>query len=459
MLVVTASLFVFGCVLFFQYTPNAFRWPLRVLWLAAIGWLVVTAVRAVRKVRFTGRNIAFIAVLGCFYYVVLTFVCHVFIKLMSQRDDRLTGRGMSTLAQDCRLGIQAVVDDSRFAKFDREIGWVPRPNYVFHDYTVNSQGIRSRHEYATAPADAIKRILCMGDSFTFGVAVKDDESYPAQAEKMKPGTEWINFGIPGGCLVQSYKRYMRQARDFGGKHVVIGFMTNDAQRTVNVFRPFVNADSGFPLTKPFAKYENGKFTIEPNPYSSTEDLRRLLADDRTELKKLVELDYLKWSRQGSNSMWPIGRTLCYVWDALRVDKSTDVLLDRRLPLSKAVKSMIPVDPYGRAIWEPAGNGFRAICAMFKQYRDQIIADGRNPLLVIIPGPNDVSDYRKQYERQYGSLIDFFRANEWEFIDFLDPLVSKHKDNLSTEAIFVDNHYQPQVNKELAEEIIKALKLP
>ena len=42
--------------------------------------------------------------------MVLSLTCHVFIKEMSQRDDRLTTRGMTSLAPDCKSGIQAVLD-------------------------------------------------------------------------------------------------------------------------------------------------------------------------------------------------------------------------------------------------------------------------------------------------------------------------------------------------------------
>ncbi|MBX7207668.1 MAG: hypothetical protein K1X78_05135 [Verrucomicrobiaceae bacterium] len=455
-LVVAVSMFVLGCILFFQYTPNALRWPLRVLWLAAVGWLVIAAVRAVRATRFTGRKTAFILVLGGFYYLVLSLVCHVFIKLMSQRDDRLTTRGMSKLDAECRRGIQAAIDDNQFNKFSAEVGWVPRPGYTTPSYTVNAQGLRGTREYPRQPAAPDRRILCMGDSFTFGIAVKDDGTYPAQAEQLLPGTEWLNFGIPGGCLVQAYQRYMHEARDYGGKRVVVGFMTNDAQRTVNIFRPFVNADSGCPLTKPFAKYDNGKFTIEPNPYHSLDDFKRLLADDRLELVKLQKLDYLTWSRQGGGPAGPISRTLLYVWDALRVDRSTDLLFDARLPLSSAVKSIIPPDPYGRDIWSPSSPGFKAICMMFDRFHEQIVADGREPLFVIIPGPMDVSDFTRQNPRQYLSLAAHFKSKGYAFVDFLDPLVSKHKADLSEDALFVRNHYQPPVNKELAAEIIKAM---
>lgn len=454
--VVAAVLYVVGLLLFFQSTPNGVRWPLRLLWVAAIVWLVVLTVRAVRATQFTRRKSAFILVLGGFYYVVLSLICHVFIKLMSQRDDRLTTHGMTTLAPDCRKGIQAVVDDDKFNNFNREVGWVMRPGYKTPEYTINAQGLRGTKEYSKTSTMPDSRVLCLGDSFTFGTAVKDDETYPEQAAKLSAGTEWLNFGCPGTCLTQSYQRYMHDARDYAAKHVVIGFMTNDAQRTVNCFRPFVNADSGCPLTKPFAKYEGGKFSIEPNPYSDIADYKRLLSDDRSELAKLMKADYLTWSRQGTGARGPITRTLLYVWDSMRLDRNVDMLFDRRLPLSGYIKSLIPPDPYGRDIWNPASPGFKAICAMFDRYHEQVVADGRVPLLVIIPGPTDVEDYTKEYPRQYASLVEHFKSKNYAFVDFLDPLVAKHKADLSEKALFVRNHYQPPVNKELAGEIIKAM---
>ena len=456
--VVTALLFVLGLVFFFQYTPNGLRWPLRVLWLASIIWLVVVTVRTVRTTRFTRRKIAFILIIGGFYYVVLLLICHVFIKEMSQRDDRLTTRGMTSLAPDCKSGIQAMLDDNQFNKFSAAMGWVPKPGRRRPGYNVSAQSVRGRRVYPQQPVNPEQRILCMGDSYTFGVAARDDETYPAQAEKLKPGTEWINFGIPGGCLVQSYQRYMHEARHYGGRRVVIGFMTNDAQRTVNVFRPFLIADSGAPLTKPFAKYVEGKFSIEPNPCTSTADLVRLLGHESDELKKLLQLDYLTWGGRGGKS-GPISRTAGYVWEVMRLENNVDTLLDHRLPLGQFVTSILPLDPYGRDIWNPASPGFKAICAMFDRFHAQVVSDGREPLFVIIPGPLDVDDYRRDLPRQYAALVDHLEAKNFAFLDFLDPLVSKHRSDLSEDALFVRLHYRGHINKELAEAIIKALELP
>ncbi len=57
-----------------------------------------------------------------------------------------------------------------------------------------------------------------------------------------------------------------------------------------------------PLTKPFAKWSDGKLTIEPNPFQDISDYQKLLADEAPALARLRELDYITWSdQQGSTN--------------------------------------------------------------------------------------------------------------------------------------------------------------
>lgn len=458
---VIAAVSFIGCVLVsFAQMPAALRWPVRIAWLAVAGWLLVALIRFVITTRFTARKVLFLGIVGGFYYLVLTLVCHVFINLMSQRDDRLTTRGDKKLSAECLAGIKAALDDNKFTKYSAEMGWVPRPGWGGSGYHVTGQGLRGKKEYSLQPVNPEQRILCMGDSFTFGISVATEDTYTAHAEALRPGTEWLNFGIPGGCLVQSYKRYMHDARAFGGKRVVVGFMTNDAQRTVNAFRPFLNADSGCPLPKPFASMASGRFTIEPNPVGELSGLKPLLNDDndRSELDRLLKLDYLTWSGIGT-SQGPIGRTLAYAWDRLGLGGNVEALFDGRLKIASFVRAKLAKDPYGPQFWNGESPGLKAVCLMFEKFHEQIIADGREPLFVIIPGPLDVDDYAKKRPRQYSSLTAYLTARKLPFIDFLDPLVEKHQSDLSEDAIFHRNHYKGPVNRELAEAIIRALKLP
>lgn len=440
--------------------PNSLRWPARMIWLTITLGLSWWFVQVLRHTDFTRKKLLFIAVLGLLYWLLLTLVCQGFIKIVSGRDDRLSPRGMTTLPAPCREGIEALIAGDKFPLFDRDIGWVPRPGYTQPNglYGINSQGVRGKgREYAIPVPDVAKRVLCVGDSFTFGVAVKDEDCYPAQAEKLQPGTEWINLGIPGGCLAQACQRYVRDAPVFGGRRVVIGFMSNDAQRTVNAFRPLLNIDSGCPFTKPFAKLTNGTLSIEMNPFTSIDDYRHLLANETAGLARLTQLDYLTWSAQGRRlSAGPISRTLLYGWETCGLDRGFHAMLDSRIPGATWFKSLIPSDPYGRSIWDKDSPGFKTIVALFAYFHQKVVADGRTPLFVLMPGPSDVQDLRHRFPCQYASLATELSERKLPFIDFLPVIARRHKHELTTDALFTGNHYRPEMNKELASEIIKAL---
>ena len=68
-------------------------------------------------------------------------------------------------------------------------------------YTINSLGLRGPEPRAEEPG--LRRVLTLGDSFTFGWAVDDDEAYPRILETLlnadvgAPPVEVINAGTPG----------------------------------------------------------------------------------------------------------------------------------------------------------------------------------------------------------------------------------------------------------------------
>ena len=455
--VLTAAVVWLGILFGFRSLPSALRWPCRILWIAIFVWLVFLLVRTLMRTRFTWKKVVFITIIGLIQYVALALLCQVFIVVMSAKDDRITTRGISALTQEMRKDLQHILTGVSINEFDPVLGWRLKSGTVHGNYTVNAQGFRSTREHPVTPADPAKRIVCIGDSFTFGTAVPNDQTYPAHAEKLMPGTEWLNFGVPGTCLTQSYLHYKNKVRQFAGKYVIIGFMSNDAMRTVNCYRPFVNVDSAAPLTKPFVRLrDDNTLAFEPNPYQSTDDYHRLLTNDREELAKLLQLDYLTWSRQ-KQTMNPVLRTLNYIIDTQQLDRNIDAMFDGRLPLGRAIQRFLPQDPYGRAIYSPKTDGFKAITALFDRYHNDVVADGRVPLIVLFPGPLDVMDYRQGEACQYAPLADYLRAKHYAVLDFLPPLLERHRKDLSTESLFVSSHYQGHINAEVATEVVKALK--
>lgn len=479
--VAAASLFLLGVLASFHHAPGGLRWPLRVASAAALVWLLLVTVRAILGARFTARKFLFTLVLGGFFYLALWLMCHVFLRLMAARDDRAAVHDVTSLSDIHRKGITAMLEGASSEMYDRETGWQPRPGR-WPDGTINSQGVRSLREYAIPPPDPEKRVLCLGDSFTIGDVVGDTETYPHHAEQLLPGTEWVNLGISGACMTQALMQYRKNGKRFGGKHVVIGFMTDDAKRSVNCFRPFLTDYN--PFTKPFAKFSGGRFSLEPNPYQAVTDYQKLLSNEAAELARLHTLDYLTWSNQEA-AHDPVWRTAQYVAEAIHLEENLDELLAReRQPappkpkkISQPKYSVDPygrvtwsekdkrwtqkdrgVDPYGRALWNPGSPGFMAVARLFDLFHAEIMADGRTPLIVIIPGPFDVENHLRGYPRIYAAIADHFREKGYDCLDFLDTLVAHHKNDLSVESLYLAAHFRGHVNKELAEAIIQELHL-
>lgn len=70
-------------------------------------------------------------------------------------------------------------------------------------------------------------VLCLGDSFTFGVGVNDDETYPAELEKLlRNKFQVLNGGVTGYNLSQNLARLM-VLQDLRPRVVVLAVFAND----------------------------------------------------------------------------------------------------------------------------------------------------------------------------------------------------------------------------------------
>jgi hypothetical protein len=153
----------------------------------------------------------------------------------------------------------------------------------------------------------------------------------------------------------------------------------------------------------------------------------------------------------------VSHVLSYLYHTRKLGANVDALFDNRVRVSAMINLFLERDPYGDDIWNRKSPGFQTVCALTDKFIEEIKADGRTPLFVIIPGPLDVENVVMGRPRVYAGLIDYLKTKHHPFIDFLDPLVNRHKNELTEEALFVNKHYQPKINKELANEIISAVR--
>ena len=99
-------------------------------------------------------------------------------------------------------------------------------------YRTNSHGLRDRDRPAKPPGT--KRVLVIGDSYTWGYAVAEEEAYPQVAERLlaergRPDIEVVNGGIPDYNSRQERQLLAQLMPIYEPDAVFLAYVVNDAE--------------------------------------------------------------------------------------------------------------------------------------------------------------------------------------------------------------------------------------
>jgi lysophospholipase L1-like esterase len=96
------------------------------------------------------------------------------------------------------------------------------------EVVTDSQGLRGP-EVGPKPAGGL-RILAIGDSFTFGVGARQDETWPARLERRMPNVQVLNAGAPGFGVPDEVAWFEAHGAGLQPDAVVVAvFLANDLQ--------------------------------------------------------------------------------------------------------------------------------------------------------------------------------------------------------------------------------------
>lgn len=134
------------------------------------------------------------------------------------------------------------------AQFDERLGFIPKVGYSSQGQDnlwkkrihIGDLGIRSNGPGSNPPARPL--ILCVGDSFTFGAQVHDEETWPAFLERSL-GVRTINAGVFGFGLDQSILRAEQLAPLYKPDLLIVGLIQDDILRNrlrmrTGVYKPY-----------------------------------------------------------------------------------------------------------------------------------------------------------------------------------------------------------------------------
>jgi hypothetical protein len=163
-----------------------------------------------------------------------------------------------------------VVTGTRIDRFDPELGWVLLENVrgatigggTIHS---NAAGVRGTREYTKerGGAGGALRVVALGDSFTFGECVSDEETFAARLEQRIAPGEVLNFAVHGYGHDQMLLRLRRDALAYRPDVVLLGFYTPDLERNGLTFRDYA---------KPYFTLRGGQLELAGPPLPSPDEL-------------------------------------------------------------------------------------------------------------------------------------------------------------------------------------------
>ena len=142
-------------------------------------------------------------------------------------------------------------------QYDSTLGWTPTVGQSVSGWTANvdSSGLRSNGRFIPAPG---RPILAIGDSFTFGDEVADEETWVAGLER-RLNKRVLNAGVSAYGIDQAVLRAERLLDQYQPDVVILSFVADDIDRTEFDYFPYGRG------WKPYFELVNGSLSLRNVP--------------------------------------------------------------------------------------------------------------------------------------------------------------------------------------------------
>lgn len=289
------------------------------------------------------------------------------------------------------------------ARYDPILGWRPNPNFQADGVFINALGQRGEKVIPYERTPDRLRILFIGDSYTYGAQVRDDETFSALlGSHYLPEAETINLGVSGYGTDQQILFYETEGIKYKPDIVVLGFFVHDISRNDGAFRYYA---------KPAFDLKDGELA---------------LADTRI----ISPTDLLELYQTGQRKIRPQG--FC---------------------ISEAL--MKSIDQSSRSKVLESSHAWQVTSRLLERFRKRVLAEGAHPLLLIIP--------HSEFLREKGSRSELIsklakdRAEEigLEYLDMGPILIEEREKDPSTP--LYDGHWTVRGHEVAAQALFKVIE--
>jgi hypothetical protein len=317
---------------------------------------------------------------------------------------------------------------------DAVLGWTSKRKADAPLYRINSQGIRGDHDFPIEPPADQVRIAAFGESFTFGSDVRNPDAWSIRLDELLPEAEVLNFGVGGYGPGQSYLRYLREGVAFSPDVVLFGYMSENLNRAVNVYRPFYLPRS-WPASKPRFLLRGDDLVLLDNPLPGIEDFRRLLEHPREVQLAMGEHDYFFQKRYHHSPLqWLPSVRLFELVRRFRFNWYWDIV------------------HFG--VYDPASEAFRTTTRILQRFHDDAVANGSTPIILLFPDQENIAEFREVGRKEYGPLVEWLDGR-MRYVDLMDAFDQLAPDRTADE--LCHGHYTPLGNDVVAHYLASYLR--
>jgi hypothetical protein len=281
----------------------------------------------------------------------------------------------------------------------------------------NSQRFRNENEISVKRLTGKKRWIYVGDSFTFGYGVDNNNCYCSYLSKFFPNIEYVNMGEGGYGCDQMYIQYLRDGIKFEHDVLIFAFITDDFKRMMS-----------------------NMFNIYPKPYLDVND-------SSLEIKN-TPVPECSFMLRNFPRFMDVKDQLGLCWLANIISPSIGVHnpgTDR--------KQIIESD-------EKFSN---IITLIFSNLNKESVKSGRTVLFVHLPQRMDYFNDESLMVRNFLNMNS--QKYNWNYLDLIDDFRKIESDSIPLLFIQKDipgylgsaGHYTEEENKKIAELIINRIR--
>ncbi len=312
------------------------------------------------------------------------------------------------------------------ARLNPRLGW-PSP-----------QALQEQDAEAAAPNQPPITISAYGDSFTAGYGVEPQHTWSSVLGRML-GRPIANYGVPGYGTDQAYLRFHDNSRD-PANLVFLGLLSENIQRNVTQLRNFIIPNSQCQTKPRFILNETGKLEVVPFPALTAETYPEFLKHP----ERFLEHDYFRPG--GPSGAQNLG--FPYLWSIIKAHK---FFYDRYVLGYKSYLQFYEPDHPSQAL--PLT---RAIVNQFlREAKDR----GKQPIVLIFPGPEDFPFYQQHKRPVHEPLLKEFHRQGVDYVD-LGAEITKRLQGRDYQEVFLTgrySHFNEKGNRLVAEIVYDYLK--